>query len=132
MDVPTYIVENNLIPSLSSALTYIVEHWVVIILTALSLTAIGVIAYLLVSLMPNLIKSIMLFVDTATTNIPIITQSINSLINNVEKMNSTLTALLSIQTRVDNMETKVLNKLDELVTKHNETHNLINVILSKV
>lgn len=74
----------------------------------------------------------MLFVDTATTNIPIITQSINSLINNVEKMNSTLTALLSIQTRVDNMETKVLNKLDELVTKHNETHNLINVIVSKV
>jgi hypothetical protein len=132
MDVPTYIVENNLIPLLSSALTYIVEHWVVIILTALSLTAIGVIAYLLVSLMPNLIKSIMLFVDTATTNIPIITQSINSLINNVEKMNSTLTALLSIQTRVDNMETKVLNKLDELVTKHNETHNLINVIVSKV
>jgi hypothetical protein len=132
MDVPTYIVENNLIPLLSSALTYIVEHWVVIILTALSLTAIGVIAYLLVSLMPNLIKSIMLFVDTATTNIPIITQSINSLINNVEKMNSTLTALLSIQTRVDNMETKVLNKLDELVTKHNETHSLINVIVSKV
>ncbi len=74
----------------------------------------------------------MLFVDTATTNIPIITQSINSLINNVEKMNSTLTALLSIQTRVDNMETKVLNKLDELVTKHNETHSLINVIVSKV
>ena len=72
------------------------------------------------------------FVDAATTNIPIITQSINSLILNVEKMNSTLTALLSIQNRVDNMETKVLAKLDEVLEKTNSNNSILGVIAAKV
>ena len=72
------------------------------------------------------------FVDAATTNIPIITQSIHSLILNVEKMNSTLTALLSIQNRVDNMETKVLAKLDEVLEKTNSNNSILGVIAAKV
>lgn len=131
MDSLNLVLEKNLLPLLFDILKYAVANWGVIV-TFLGIGAIIlVVSYLAITELPKLLKSIMTFVETATTNIPLLTNGINNLINNVEKMNATLTALLAIQARVDRLEDKVLGKLDEVMTKASEMHSTINLIASR-
>ncbi|NQY58479.1 hypothetical protein [Cognatishimia sp.] len=118
-------VNENAVGYIQSLFLLLVDNWIILIIFLFCLLFMGILGYLLVTELPKVFKSWASFIDSATENIPILTKSINHLIMNVEKMNSTLATLLNIQQKIDKLREQVfecegriiqrITKLDERV-----------------
>lgn len=110
--------------TLADLLSIFVGNWIYIVLFTLCLSIISVFVFLSFTELPRVFRSWSAFIDAATTNIPKLTQSINDLITNVERMNSTLTTLLNMQTKIDFIKEKVsdleIKFMSKLISIHDE------------
>ena len=89
-----------------------VNNWIPVVIFTLCLSFIAILVFLCTTQLPRVFTSMVSFIDTATVNFPVITKSIHDLILNVEKMNSTLVPLLSMQNKVDNLKTFMEEEFD--------------------
>lgn len=109
---------------LADLLSIFVGNWIYIVLFTLCLSIISVFVFLSFTELPRVFRSWSAFIDAATANIPKLTQSINDLITNVERMNSTLTTLLNMQTKIDFIKEKVsdleIKFMSKLISIHDE------------
>lgn len=91
-----------------------VDNWIPIVIFTLCLSFIAILVFLCTTQLPRVFTSMVSFIDTATVNFPVITKSIHDLILNVEKMNSTLVPLLSMQNKVDSLKTFMEEEFDAI------------------
>ena len=91
-----------------------VNNWIPVVIFILCLSFIAILVFLCTTQLPRVFTSMVSFIDTATVNFPVITKSIHDLILNVEKMNSTLVPLLSMQNKVDSLKTFMEEEFDAL------------------
>jgi ABC-type uncharacterized transport system fused permease/ATPase subunit len=91
-----------------------VDNWIPIVIFTLCLSFIVILVFLCTTQLPRVFTSMVSFIDTATVNFPVITKSIHDLILNVEKMNSTLVPLLSMQNKVDSLKTFMEEEFDAI------------------
>ena len=91
-----------------------VNNWIPIVIFTLCLSFIAILVFLCTTQLPRVFTSMVSFIDTATVNFPVITKSIHDLILNVEKMNSTLVPLLSMQNKVDSLKTFMEEEFDAI------------------
>lgn len=91
-----------------------VNNWVPVVIFTLCLSFIAILVFLCTTQLPRVFTSMVSFIDTATVNFPVITKSIHDLILNVEKMNSTLVPLLSMQNKVDSLKTFMEEEFDAI------------------
>ena len=89
-----------------------VDNWIPIVIFTLCLSFIAILVFLCTTQLPRVFTSMVSFIDTATVNFPVITKSIHDLIMNVEKMNSTLVPLLSMQNKVDSLKAFMEEEFD--------------------
>lgn len=102
---------------LSDILLIFVGNWIPVVIFTLCLSFIAVLVFLCTTQLPRLFSSVVAFIDTATVSFPVITKSINDLTLNVEKMNTALTPLLNIHSRMDTLRTFIGEEFDTV--KHN-------------
>jgi hypothetical protein len=98
----------------SDILLTFVNNWIPVVIFILCLSFIAILVFLCTTQLPRVFTSMVSFIDTATVNFPVITKSIHDLILNVEKMNSTLVPLLSMQNKVDSLKTFMEEEFDAL------------------
>ena len=91
-----------------------VNNWVPVVIFTLCLSFIAILVFLCTTQLPRVFTSMVSFIDTATVNFPVITKSIHDLILNVEKMNSTLVPLLSMQNKVDSLKAFMEEEFDAI------------------
>lgn len=91
-----------------------VDNWIPIVIFTLCLSFIAILVFLCTTQLPRVFTSMVSFIDTATVNFPVITKSIHDLIMNVEKMNSTLVPLLSMQNKVDSLKAFMEEEFDAI------------------
>ena len=98
----------------SNIVVTFVDNWIPIVIFTLCLSFIAILVFLCTTQLPRVFTSMVSFIDTATVNFPVITKSIHDLILNVEKMNSTLVPLLSMQNKVDSLKTFMEEEFDAI------------------
>lgn len=91
-----------------------VDNWIPVVIFTLCLSFIAILVFLCTTQLPRVFTSMVSFIDTATVNFPVITKSIHDLIMNVEKMNSTLVPLLSMQNKVDSLKAFMEEEFDAI------------------
>lgn len=91
-----------------------VNNWIPVVIFTLCLSFIAILVFLCTTQLPRVFTSMVSFIDTATVNFPVITKSIHDLILNVEKMNSTLVPLLSMQNKVDSLKAFMEEEFDAI------------------
>lgn len=98
----------------SDIIVTFVDNWIPIVIFTLCLSFIAILVFLCTTQLPRVFTSMVSFIDTATVNFPVITKSIHDLIMNVEKMNSTLVPLLSMQNKVDSLKAFMEEEFDAI------------------